>query len=239
MSASRSQDKVTRLSDSLDTSADSTKLVIAEDSDQDNSVVAGFSGEQTVGLSKRRHASSDSSCEESFENLPIEKNNSAENIFNSPTRKFSAKSNSKNRRSARSQKGTPLKKLKLGSSESNIIADQLEDRQNVRPTKKKPAKQNEKRNRKPSVEQTPSEVDSDFKNQAEERLAEANEERSNSSAERTEQYSTAKSLKKSKELTWSSLDESSDDATTNPVSGKSRPFKGFLSSQFLFSKSLQ
>ena len=234
MSATRSQDKASHLSDSLDTSADSTKLVIAEDSDQDNSVVTGFSDEQTVGLSKRRHASSDSSLEESFENLPIEKNYLAENIFNSPTRKFSAKSNSKNRRSARSQKGTPLKKMKLGSNESNITTEQLENRQNSRSTKKKPAKQKEKRKRKASIEKALCEADSDLKNQAEERLAVANEEQSNSSAESTEQYSTANSLKKSKELTWSSLDECSDDAITKPISGKSRPFKGYLSSQTLF-----
>ena len=95
-----SPEQVTNLSDSLDASVESTELVIDEDFDQNNSVHAGFSGEQTVGSSMKRHASSDSSLEESFENLPIKENNSGENIFSSPTRKFSAKSNSKNRRSA-------------------------------------------------------------------------------------------------------------------------------------------
>lgn len=216
-----------QLSDSVDTSADSTKLVIAEDSDEGNTANADLSGVQNVLTSKRTHSSSDSSLEESFENLPIEKKSSSENIFGSPTRNFNTKSNSKNRRSARSQKGTPLKKLKLdtggsGKSKGEIsTTEKLEvrksGRQNVR--SKETTATKKKLNQIRSNENT-SESREGSKEPAsgKERLTDSE----NVSSSAKMDIST---MKKS-ELTWSSLDESSDDATREPISGKSRSTKG-------------
>ena len=224
MPAKRSKN-ANQLSDSVDTSADSTKLVIAEDSDEGNTANADLSGVQNVVTSKRTHSLSDSSLEESFENLPIEKKSSSENIFGSPTRNFNTKSNSKNRRIARSQKGTPLKKLKLdnggsGKSKSEIsTTEKLEvrksGRQNVRSkettaTKKKQIRSNENTSESREGSKEPA--------SGKERLTDSE----NVSSSAKMDIST---MKKS-ELTWSSLDESSDDATREPISGKSRSTKG-------------